>query len=135
MGKCTECGAEFRQPLQGRPRKYCEVCSPKRNRAPRPPRLLQFPGPKRESGSESADSSPVPSILVQTIKELTAAGVMESSEAAAAVKLAALFDTGAFSATGASYLWKAHREALDLALSGAAVKQADVIDLIFNESG
>jgi hypothetical protein len=50
----------------------------------------------------------------------------------AALTAAKLVDAGGYTAQGAAALLKAHREAMDVALAGAA-SSADVIDLIFSD--
>lgn len=69
-----------------------------------------------------------------TLADLAAVDRADTTRGLAALHLAGLVDAGGYNAQGAAALVKAHREALDLALEGSQ-STADVIDLIFGESG
>lgn len=65
-----------------------------------------------------------------TKRALRDAGVLDSWQGLAAIRLAELIDSGKHGASGPAGTVKAHREAMTVALADSG-KKADVIDLIF----
>jgi hypothetical protein len=117
----------FSQPAgKGRRRKFCEACSPKRERPGRQAPVLQLAA----RSASPAEPKPRKSLSQRTLDELTAAGRDDTWQAEAALLAADLVDAGGYTAQGAAALLKAHREALALALEGSE-PTADVVDLIF----
>jgi hypothetical protein len=114
------CGRVIVQPERGRRRQKCFVCSPFRDRSKR--RLSNIVAlPVREP--ESVDS-----LTAATRGALADAGVLDTWQGVAAIRLAEWVDAGS---SNAALLVKAHREALEFALADAGNK-ADVIDMIFS---
>lgn len=69
-----------------------------------------------------------------TKKALSEAGVLETWQGMACVRLAQLIDENKHGASGAASNVKAHREAMSVAMADSGT-DADIIDLIFGESG
>lgn len=117
---CAECGADI-PPQQGsaRPRKFCVVCRPPRNRPN--PRVIDLPAPAVTSAEDE------PALVTVYRETLEAADRLRSPEGAHVMHLAALFALGKHTAAGAAALSKELRAALDMAMRGAP-KQADELD-------
>jgi hypothetical protein len=119
-----DCGRVIEQPMTGRRRSRCLVCSPKREREQRRAPVVSLPSRQVSevlltvAGSTLAD-------LRRFERDRTTTGVI-------ALHLANLIDAGGYTAQGAAALVKAHREALDIALAGTG-GDADVIDMIFGQ--
>lgn len=137
VGNCLTCHQPIAQkPGPGRPRTYHEGCKPKRGQRPAL-RLATEPGPRQVAGQQVAGPATPPdplSLEAATLADLQAVDRHGTTRGIAALRLARLLDAGDYNAQGAAALVKAHREALDLAMEGTT-PEADVIDVIFGESG
>lgn len=120
--RCKKCTAVIpAQQGSARPRIYCVVCRPPRDRPN--PRLIQLPdsGPAEEPAEAASP-------LVTTYRQvLEAAGRLATPEGAHVMHLAVLFANGQHTAAGAASLSKELRSAMESALRGAP-KQADAVD-------
>lgn len=119
---CQECGAGI-PPQQGsaRPRKFCAVCRPPRNRPN--PRVITLSTPKASPQAVEAE----PPVVGSYRQQLDAADRLRTPEGAHVMLLAELFANGQHTAAGAAALSKELRAAMEVALRGAA-KQADALD-------
>lgn len=115
MRACAACGAEI-PPQQGsaRPRKFCFVCRPPRNKPN--PRLIDLPATEAEPPLVASYRA----MLVETAR-------LDSPEGAHVMHLAELFAAGKHTAAGAASLSRELRAAMDAALAGAP-KKADALD-------
>lgn len=122
MRTCAECGAAI-PPQKGsaRPRKFCVVCRPPRNR--KNPRVASLPA----SPSQPSDDPAEPLLLKAYREQLEAVGREASPEGVHVLHLARLFAEGQHTASGAASLSKELRGALEVAMKGAP-KVADVVD-------
>ena len=127
------CSNRFTRP-QGTNRIYCFECSPEGKAKSN---LRYFPG----NGSKSVQNDPNSAENGENEGNLTRFsretlekwGVLETWQGAAAMALAALIDAGKHGASGAAGTIKAHREAMDVAMSIAESDEADVIEAIFGD--
>ena len=122
--RCKKCGDQFTRP-QGTNRLYCFGCRPER-------KILEFPVQNGQNEPETEDQGP--SLTDLTKKALEEAGILETWQGVAAIRLAQLIDTGKHGASGAAGTIKAHREAMAVALAIGEAEEADVIQMIFNEA-
>lgn len=102
-----------------RPRKFCEVCRPPRNRPN--PRAIQL---------AVADTPPVPAdppLVASCRKRLAAAGREADPLGAQALLLAEMLAAGGHTAAGAASLSRELRAAMDAALAGAPA-EPDALD-------
>src|SRR5215207_7206896 len=126
--RCKKCGKRFTRP-QGTNRLYCFDCKPERKAA----MVTNLPGTQSHDqlGEDQDQDGPLTRYTRKTLEE---ADVLETWQGAAVMALALLIDTGKHGASGAAGTIKAHREAMSVALADSGT-DADVIDLIFSESG
>jgi len=117
---CQECSAII-PPQQGsaRPRKFCVVCRPPKNRPN--PRVITLP-----KSSDTLPDIDLP-VVASYRRQLDAADRLETPEGTHVMLLVELFANGKHTAAGAASLSKELRSAMELALRGAA-KQADALD-------
>jgi hypothetical protein len=117
------CGKLIEQPATGRRRTKCYVCSPRNKRYQRA-QVMQLPVRESEPSAFSLTST--------TIAALQRAGMHQTWQGMAAIKLAELIDEAKHGASGAAGNTKAHRDAMEFALAYQA-DDADIINLIFAE--
>lgn len=127
MRHCEECGAEI-PPQQGpqRPRKFCKVCRPPRNRPN--PRLIHLPDTPAAAPAREDDPEPVePAMVARYRQRLEAAGRLDTDEGQHVMHLATLLASGTHTASGAAALSKELWRARDEALRDAP-RAADAVD-------
>jgi hypothetical protein len=125
MDDVCQCGRVIVQPEVGRPRKMCLVCSPTVRYQQRKA-VTQLPVRPPDDG---------PTLVSLTKRTLDAAGVLDSWQGVAAVRVAELIDSQKHGASGASGTIKCHRESMQYALQAAdSAVDADVIDWIFKDA-
>lgn len=122
--KNPNCKKQFTRP-QGTNRLYCFDCRPER-------KLAYLPSANRVEEPDPEHDGPTLTDL--TKKALEEGGVLDTWQGVAAIRLAELIDTGKHGASGAAGTIKAHRDAMGVALADSG-SDADVIDLIFSDSG
>lgn len=115
---CEQCGAKI-PPQQGsaRPRKFCVICRPPRNR----------PNPRMVAITPDVPPDDTPKLVRIYKDQLDAAGRLDSPEGAHVMHLATLFAAGNHTAAGAASLSKELRAAMEDAMRGAP-KKADLLD-------
>lgn len=120
---CAECGASI-PPQQGsaRPRKYCVLCRPPRNRPN--PRVIELPDAK---AAPEAPSRPVTGLVASYQRQLEVVERLDTPEGAHVMLLAELLVAGSHTAAGAASLSKELRAAMEVAVKGAP-RQADRLD-------
>jgi hypothetical protein len=125
-----DCGRVIVQPEIGRHRRKCYICSPpdRRDRSERRAPVVTLP-------VREPDPSEL-TLVEATRAALAEAGIGQSWEGVACVKLAELIDSAKHGASGAAGNTKAHREAMQYALSsaGANADVLDIVDRIFLEN-
>ena len=113
---CQQCGGPIpRQIGPGGRRKFCEACSPTRNR---PDRKRRSPAPRVVTATNTGES-----VLEATRAELDAAKVTESVMGQCALILARHIDAGQVNGSGLASLVKAHRETMAAALAAAPAEE------------
>ena len=114
---CAECGVQLPPPGTGRPRTYCERCSPRR-RTPKPAHLEVLPTPE-----------PGP-VEVATVAELERIEQTDGPMPAVAILLAQRIDSKVDSGAGLATLSKTLRELLEnLAATSPQPTQLDLLRL------
>lgn len=123
---CAGCGAAI-PPQKGsaRPRKYCVVCRPPRNRPnPRVVHLDVPPAPDDGAVVAAGDESP---LVASYRRQLEKAERLDTPEGAHLMHLVRLLASPAHTAAGAASLSREVRAAMELAMEGAPT-QADKLD-------
>ena len=127
MAVCA-CGAEFDQPATGRRREKCSKCSPpRRGKLRRVPLLADVTKLAPQPPADTAGDD----LVSVTRRQLEAAGVLGSPEAALTLTLAGHIAGGRATASGLAQLSRAFRDAKAEAMLDAR-PDADVIDAIFD---
>lgn len=129
MAEKCKCGAPIPPKTgPGRPRRFCETCSPPH---PRPGRrqgpVLKLTGAPAASVEPLVASDASVGVTAATRRRLEDAERLDSPDGAVVMHLARLIDQGDYNAQGAAALAKAHAEALARATAGAK-SAPDAID-------
>jgi len=113
---CQQCGGPIpRQIGPGGRRKFCEACSPTRNR---PDRKRSNTAPRVVTATNTGES-----VLDATRAELDAAKVLDTVMGQCALILARHIDAGQVNGSGLASLVKAHRETMAAALAAAPAEE------------
>lgn len=129
--KAKGCDRQFTR-QQGSNRLFCFDCRPERTNSGNSKIINANFGQNQDQTGENQDQEGKLTRLTRLrLEEL---GVTETWQAAAAMALAELIDSGKHGTSGAAGTIKAHREAMAVAEALSDVDSGDVIDAIFAAS-